>query len=160
MNYRERMKEYLKEPDEYYSQYGKWAILNREQKDLIKRLLREMDGADEVIKHQYFEIERLKELSKVDSQQAQEIIIELKQTIERLNKKIEQYENPEDMTLMFMWCDEKAKDEIKRLNNIINELEEYICAIEYDERNYNETWQIAVRIHNKLQELKGSDKDE
>ena len=44
--------------------------------------------------------------------------------IERLNKKIEQYENPEDMTLMFMWCDEKAKDEIKRLNNILNELEE------------------------------------
>ena len=79
------MKEYLKEPDEYSSQYGKWAILNREQRDLIKRLLREMDGADEVIKHQYFEIERLKELSKVDSQQAQEIIIELKQEIERLN---------------------------------------------------------------------------
>ena len=57
MNYRERMKEYLKEPDEYSSQYGKWGILNREQRDLIKRLLREMDGADEVIKHQYFEIE-------------------------------------------------------------------------------------------------------
>ena len=59
MNYRERMKEYLKEPDEYSSQYGKWAILNREQRDLIKRLLKEMDSADEVIKHQYFEIERL-----------------------------------------------------------------------------------------------------
>lgn len=59
MNYRERMKEYLKEPDEHSSQYGKWAILNREQRDLIKRLLREMDSADEVIKHQYFEIERL-----------------------------------------------------------------------------------------------------
>lgn len=51
---------------------------------------------------------------------------ELLQKIERLNKKIEQYENPEDMTLMFMWCDEKAKDEIKRLNNIIKEVREYI----------------------------------
>lgn len=51
-----------------------------------------------------------------------------------------------------------SKDyETERLNNIINELEEYICVIEYDERNYNETWQIAVRIHNKLKELKGSD---
>ena len=56
MNYRERMKEYLKEPDEYSCQYGKWAILNIEQRDLIKRLLKEMDSADEVIKHQYFEI--------------------------------------------------------------------------------------------------------
>ena len=51
------------------------------------------------------------------------------------------------------------RKEIERLNNIINELEEYICAIEYDERHYNETWQIAVRIHNKLQELKGVDKE-
>lgn len=60
MNYRERMKEYLKEPDEHSSQWGKWAILNREQRDLIKRLLREMDSADEVIKNQFEEIERLK----------------------------------------------------------------------------------------------------
>lgn len=51
---------------------------------------------------------------------------ERKQEIERLNKKIEQYENPEDMTLMYMWCDEKAKDEIKRLNNIIKEVRELI----------------------------------
>ena len=55
----------------------------------------------------------------------------LNEEIERLNKKIEQYESPEDMTLMFMWCDEKAKDEIKRLNNIIGE------AIEYIEERYN-----------------------
>ena len=46
-----------------------------------------------------------------------------KKEIERPNKKIAQYENPEDMTLMFMWCEEKAKDEIKRLNNIIKEFE-------------------------------------
>ena len=64
MNYRERMKEYLKEPNEYSSQYGKWGLLNKEQRDLIKRLLREMDNADEVIKHQYFEIERLNNIIK------------------------------------------------------------------------------------------------
>ena len=53
----------------------------------------------------------------------------LNEEIERLNKKIEQYENPEDMTLMFMWCDEKAKDEIKRLNNIINEANKILSNI-------------------------------
>ena len=53
------------------------------------------------------------------------------------------------------FLEEKDK-EIERLNNIINELEEYICAIEYDERN-SECWEIPVRIHNKLQELKGND---
>lgn len=50
--------------------------------------------------------------------------------------------------------------EIERLNNIINELEDYVCVIEYDERFYNETWQIAVRIHNKLKELKESGNNE
>ena len=52
----------------------------------------------------------------------------------------------------------ELQKEIDRLNNIINELEEYICAIEYDER-HSDSWQIPVRIHNKLKELKDSDKD-
>ena len=33
----------------------------------------------------------------------------------RLKDKINTYENPEDLTLMFMYCDEKAKDKIKQL---------------------------------------------
>lgn len=90
--------------------------------------------------------------------------------IERLNKKIEQYENPEDMTLMFMYCDEKAKDEIKRLNNIIKKLEEFIereielYTIELTEENKNKlSIVVPIRgvykeIYNVLQELKGSDK--
>ena len=64
---------------------------------------------------------------------------EREQEIERLTKKIEQYENPEDMTLMFMWCDEKAKDEIKRLNNIINEI--YTFLSQY---TITHTWQKVV----------------
>lgn len=64
MNYRERMREYLKQPDEYSSQYGKWGALNREQRQMITRLLNEMDRADEVIKHQFFEIERLNNIIK------------------------------------------------------------------------------------------------
>ena len=48
--------------------------------------------------------------------------------------------------------------EIERLNNIINELEDYICVIEYDER-HSDSWQIPVRIHNKLKELKGGNKE-
>ena len=52
----------------------------------------------------------------------------------------------------------KIDQEIERLNNIINELEDYICVIEYDER-HSDSWQIPVRIHNKLKELKESDKE-
>lgn len=80
-----------------------------------------------------------------------------KEEIERLNKKIEQYENPEDMTLMFMWCNEKAKDEIERLNNIINELEKYINE-EYIYDELGMKMFDASTLQDKLQELKGSDK--
>ena len=65
MNYKERMKEYLKEPDGYSSQYGKWGALNQEQRTLIKRLLNEMDNAETVIRDQFEEIERLN--NKIDT---------------------------------------------------------------------------------------------
>lgn len=70
----------------------------------------------------------------------------------RLNK-----ENEELKKIQCTFLGTGCKAEIERLNNIINELEEYICAIEYDER-HSDSWQIPVRIHNKLKELKDSDK--
>lgn len=97
----------------------------------------------------------------------------LEKEIERLNKKIEQYENPEDMTLMFMWCDEKAKDEIKRLNNIINKGIEAINVYQ-NEKTLSVGYQDLKKIRGilqgnefdlqmfeeYLQELKGSDSNE
>ena len=44
----------------------------------------------------------------------------------RLKEKINTYEDPEDLTLMFMYCDEKAKDKIKQLKEVIEEVREYI----------------------------------
>ena len=44
----------------------------------------------------------------------------------RLKDKINTYENPEDLTLMFMYCDEKAKDKIKQLKEVIEEVRKYI----------------------------------
>ena len=64
MNYREKMKEYLKEPNEICNHYSKWGILNKEQRDLITRLLNEMDGADNYIKDLQQENARLKEFKK------------------------------------------------------------------------------------------------
>lgn len=61
MNYREKMREYLKEPNEICNHYGKWGILNKEQRDFITRLLNEMDGADNYIKKLQQENARLKD---------------------------------------------------------------------------------------------------
>ena len=63
--------------------------------------------------------------------------------IERLNKKIEQYENPEDMTLMFMWCDEKAKDKIKDLQTKIDKAIKYIK--EHQEKQFAFNFEYALR---------------
>jgi len=60
MNYREKMKEYLKEPGMFSSQYGKWGALNPEQRQMIRRLLEEMDRADAYIRELYEENMRLK----------------------------------------------------------------------------------------------------
>ena len=62
----------------------------------------------------------------------------------QLKAKIKTYEDPEDLTLMFMYCDEKAKDKIQELEKQLEELEkqnfnlrEYIVvnkmAIPYEE---------------------------
>ena len=67
MNYREKMREYLKEPNEICNHYGKWGILNKEQRDLITRLLNEMDGADNYIIKLHQENARLKDkLNKIN----------------------------------------------------------------------------------------------
>lgn len=40
---------------------------------------------------------------------------EIKNYITNLQQKVEQYENPDDLTLFYMWLDEKAKDKMKEL---------------------------------------------
>ena len=42
----------------------------------------------------------------------------------KLKQKISTYEDPEDLTLMFMYCEEKTKDKIKELQNKIDKLED------------------------------------
>ena len=63
--------------------------------DLINELNNKIDAQDKIINTQALEIARL-------------------------NERINDYENPDDMTLMFMWCDEKAKDKIKDLQTKID----------------------------------------
>ena len=54
--------------------------------------------------------------------------IEIQQENQQLKEKINTYENPEDLTLMFMYCDEKAKDKIKQLKEVIEEVK---TAVDY-----------------------------
>ena len=58
-NYREKMREYVKELNEYSGQCDVWEILYVGQRKLIERLLDEMDSADIVIKRQDEEKQQL-----------------------------------------------------------------------------------------------------
>lgn len=62
MNYREKMREYIECPQFGSINYGKWGSLNLEQRKLITKLLDEMDRADEIIKKQFFELNKQKEV--------------------------------------------------------------------------------------------------
>lgn len=69
-----------------------------------------------------------------------------------LKEKINMYENPDDMTLMFMWCDEKAKDKIKQLQERIDK------AIEEIELYRNQkTGNLDRRFNGILNILKGNE---
>lgn len=59
MNYREKLRKAIECPQFGNINYGEYGSLRLDQRKNIKRLLDEMDRADEVIKHQFFEIERL-----------------------------------------------------------------------------------------------------
>ena len=65
-------------------------------------------------------IETVKELKKVPTYN--ELLKENQQLKEELNK----YTDPKDLTLMFMYCDEKAKDKIKCLEQENQQLKEQL----------------------------------
>ena len=73
-------------------------------------------------------------------------IIEIQQENQQLKEKINTYENPEDLTLMFMYCDEKAKDKIKQLKEIIEEVREYIDKEMFDYLETPELLQILDKV--------------
>lgn len=48
---------------------------------------------------------------------------ELVKICQEFDDEIKKYEDPEDLTLMFMYCDEKAKDKLKELEKELNNKE-------------------------------------
>ena len=57
-------------------------------------------------------------------------VIENQEKIIRdLQEKINTYENPEDLTLFYMWIDNKAKDKLKQYKSVIDEVNEEIIIL-------------------------------
>lgn len=65
---------------------------------------------------------------------------------QELKEKLDKYENPEDMTLMMMWCTEKIKDENQDLKKQLEDKEDYINKLQatkdkLDKWDYENTMQ-------------------
>lgn len=110
MNYREEIREYISCPQLGDNHYGKWGALRVEQRLLIKRLLDELDCADNYIKKVYLENQKLKEkienLTTLvvcgDTKQIKNTAqYKLEQLQQRIEKAIEYIENKEIDTLHF-----------------------------------------------------------
>lgn len=83
------------------------------------------------------------------------LLKEIQESKEKLNK----YENPEDMTLMMMWCTEKVKDENKKLKQQLEDKEDYIKKLQatkdkLDKWDYENTLQQAKFIKYLEDEIK------
>lgn len=62
MNYREKIRKAIECPQFGNTRYGEWGALNLEHRRYIKRLLDELDSADNCIKRLYFENKKQKEV--------------------------------------------------------------------------------------------------
>ena len=62
-------------------------------------------------------------------------ITNLQEENEHLRTQVNTYENPDDMTLFYMWIDEKAKDKMKQLEKENERLKEEKSLIECDINN-------------------------
>ena len=61
MNYREKIRKVIECPQLGNETYGEFGILNLTQRKYIKRLLDELDNADNFVKKLYFENKQLKD---------------------------------------------------------------------------------------------------
>ena len=62
MNYREKIRKAIECPQFGNETYGEWGALNLEQRKYIKRLLNELDSADNCVKKLYLENIKQKEV--------------------------------------------------------------------------------------------------
>ena len=62
MNYREKIRKAIECPQFGNETYGEWGILTLEQRKYIKRLLDELDRADDCVKKLYLENQKQKEV--------------------------------------------------------------------------------------------------
>lgn len=150
MNYREKIRKAIECPQlNNVVRYGEWGALNLEQRKYIKRLLDELDSADDYCKRVYLENQDLKK-------QLEEYIKQnMKLKDELFDKRKEYQETYKDVRIEIKEYKSQQKEFISYLENEIYSIEPKGTGINYNcEYDSEEDYVSAMKECSKLNTLK------
>lgn len=130
MNYREKIRKAIECPQFGDATYGEWGALNLEQRRYIKRLLDELDSADNYLKRLYLENQKLQ----TEKEQINSLVNSCQEEIRRLKKQLE-----------------SANEQISYLRRSIERKEERIIDLQYERIPY--TNEYVAKLENQQKEF-------
>lgn len=176
MNYREKIRKAIECPQFGNETYGEWGALRFEQRVLIKRLLDELDRADNYFKKVYLENQELKkkyenavvdyETTMFEKEQLNSLVNSCQEKIRQLKKQLEESKDNYNCLLkqkeQFEYIMSKQVDYQGQKKEFINYLEDKIYDIEPKGTgiNYNceydseEDYVMAMQEQSRLNTLK------
>lgn len=128
MNYREKIRKVIECPQFGNARYGEWGALNLEQRKYIKRLLYELDSADNCVKRLY-----LKNKKQIEEyQKALDDTMSEKMDLEEENKQLKDNWNKLKEYIRKTKLNEFEKSYGKRYSKTFTQAEVIVCNIIID----------------------------
>lgn len=152
MNYREKIRKAIECPQFNNTRYGVWGALTFEQRKYIKKLLDELDSADNYFKKVYLENQELKKQLHEASLTIQEMTeqdIECPSNCEKLRKLKKQLE---DKTEDYKRMKDNFDSKVDVITEIDTQQKEFINYLEEEIKIYSKTT-YAEEILKELEEI-------
>ena len=147
MNYREKIRKAIECPQFGNEHYGEWGALTLEQRKYIKRLLDELDSADNYLKKVYLENEKLKQNAENNNKVVDKITYTIKPSFTTRKLKQLQKENKQ------LKIQISAREEVcNRLESNWNKLKEDLIKIRqltFTKYNKNE-WENCLSFNDDI----------
>ena len=138
-----------------FASQGERIEINEYERDILKDYITNLQQENEKLKNLEY---KFFYCSEDEESFTLEDYLELGNKVYDLQQKVEQYENPDDLTLFYMWLDEKAKDKMKhlqqeneRLNQLIKSLRGNIKDIT---KTSNNRKKAILDLMKKIEKLK------
>lgn len=140
MNYREKIRKAIECPQFGNETYGEWGALRYEQRVLIKRLLDELDGADNLILILKKENQELKADYGTKAQVERDLLMEENQELkeqfetgeQQYNRLVEEKEELQEQLSSITFQLEKQKEILDRIKKVCNSVPHdwSVCGID------------------------------